>query len=366
MILSLSIVNIRRFASTFEIGCQNMTAKKPILPQTGFTLVELLVVIAIIGILVALLLPAVQAAREAARRSQCANNLKQVGLALHNYESSFGAYPPSMYWSGVPNDKTNDISAFSRLLPYLEQGGLFAYYTPTSTEDQTMVGGTPVMAVRVSAYFCPSDINDMAKLNTDGSLNSYPTTYGVNLGPWLVFDPTRQNTPQGSFYTNSRLRPADFTDGMSNTLLAMEVKTWSPYYSGSTTATATLPNLPGDICSLGGSAKMGPNPTDNKEHTEWGDGKCNQTGVTTTFTPNTPVLCIYNGLSYDVDFVGQTEGTSTTVAAYAAITSRSYHPGVVNAALMDGSVRTIPNSIDRMVWQSVSTRAGGEVTSLTP
>ena len=87
----------------------------------GFTLVELLVVIAIIGILVGLLLPAVQAAREAARRSQCANDLKQVNLALHNYESSFCAYPPAMYWSGILSDKTNDISVWSRLLPYLEQ-----------------------------------------------------------------------------------------------------------------------------------------------------------------------------------------------------------------------------------------------------
>ena len=247
-------------------------------PRHAFTLVELLVVIAIIGILVALLLPAVQAAREAVRRSQCANNLKQIGLALHNYESSQGAYPPSMFWSGVANDKTNDISAFSRLLPYLEQGSLFAGYNPSSTEDQTMADGTPIMAVRVAAYFCPSDINDMAKLNADGSLNSYPTTYGLNRGTWLVFDPTRQSTPQGAFYVNSRLRQADFTDGMSNTLMMMEVKSWSGYYSGATNATATLPNAPSDICGLGGSAKMGPNPTDNKEHTEWGDGKCNQTG----------------------------------------------------------------------------------------
>ncbi len=97
---------------------------RPLSHRAAFTLVELLVVIAIIGILIALLLPAVQAARESARRGQCLNNLKQVSLALQNYEGSFGAYPPSMFWSGNTADSTNDISVFARLLPYLEQGAL--------------------------------------------------------------------------------------------------------------------------------------------------------------------------------------------------------------------------------------------------
>jgi prepilin-type N-terminal cleavage/methylation domain-containing protein/prepilin-type processing-associated H-X9-DG protein len=333
--------------------------------RVGFTLVELLVVIAIIGILIGLLLPAVQSAREAARRSQCANNLKQLGLALHNYESSAGAYPPSMFWSGVLNDKTNDISVWSRLLPFIEQSALGAAYTGISTEDQKLPDGTPIMGLRIPVYICPSEINDMAKMNTDGTLNAYPGTYGVNLGPWMVFDPTRQTTPQGSFYVNSRLRPADFTDGMSNTLFAMEMKAWSPYYSGSTTATATQPVNPSDICGLGGTAKLGPNPTDNKGRTEWGDGKCNQTGVTTTFTPNTPVMCVYNGANYDVDFLGVTEASSTTAPTYAALTSRSYHAGLVNVALMDGSVRAVTNNVDRAIWQAASTRSGGEPTVLS-
>jgi prepilin-type N-terminal cleavage/methylation domain-containing protein len=332
----------------------------------GFTLVELLVVIAIIGILIGLLLPAVQSARESARRSQCANNLKQCALALHNYESSFGAYPPSMYWSGVLADKTNDISVWSRLLPYLEQSALSAGYTATSTEDQQLADGTPIMAVRIPAYMCPSELNDMAKLNADGSLNAYPGTYGVNLGPWMIFDPTQRTRPPGSFYVNSRLRAADFTDGLSNTLMAMEVKAWGSYFSGSTTATATPPNLPTDVCALGGTAKLGPNPTDNKEHTEWGDGKCNQTGATTTFTPNTQVMCTSSGSSYDVDFAGVTEASSATAPSYAAITSRSYHPGLVMVSLMDGSVRTVANGVDRAVWQGTSTRTGGEVGTLTP
>ncbi len=333
---------------------------------SGFTLVELLVVIAIIGILVALLLPAVQAAREAARRSQCSNNLKQIGLSLHNYESALTAYPPAMFWSGNTADSTNDISAFSRLLPYLEQANLGVNFTATSNEDQQMADGTPVQAVRVATFICPSEIRDEAKYNADGTLNSYPGTYGLNLGPWMIYDPTRKTTPVGSFYVNSQLRPADFVDGLSNTLMAMEVKAWGSYFSGSTTATATIPQNPSDICGLGGTPKLGPNPTDNKEHTEWGDGKCNQTGATTTFPPNTQVLCTSGGATYDVDFVTTSEGKSNTVPTFGAITSRSYHPGVVNVVLMDGSVRTVTSGIDKNIWQSVSTRSGGEVASLSP
>ncbi|HTQ39048.1 MAG TPA: DUF1559 domain-containing protein [Pirellulales bacterium] len=330
--------------------------------RIGFTLVELLVVIAIIGILISILLPAVQAAREAARRTQCKNNLKQCGLAVANYQLAKKVYPPSMNWSGVVGNSADDISAFARMLPYMEEGPLYGNYTATSTEDQTMPDGTPVMSIRIAAYICPSDLNDMMKMNTNGTPNSYPASYGINLGPWLVYDPTGQTKPPGSFYPNSRLMPANFSDGLSKTLLAAEVKMWSPYYSGGT-VTATLPTQTSDICGYGGSAKMGPNVTDNKEHTEWGDGKCQQTGFTTTFTPNTYVACTYNGAVYDVDYVNSAEGKSLTAPTYAAITSRSYHTGLVNAVYMDGSVHSVPDSIDITTWQALSTRAGGETVN---
>jgi prepilin-type N-terminal cleavage/methylation domain-containing protein len=329
--------------------------------QSGFTLVELLVVIAIIGILIAILLPAVQAAREAARRTQCKNNLKQIALATTNYQNGKKVYPPSMNWNGDITSSADDISAFARILPFIEEGGLAANYTTISTEDQTMPDGTPVMSIRIAAFICPSDTNgDMMKMNTNGTPNSYPGSYGINFGPWLVFDPTKQTTPSGSFYPNSRLKPANFSDGLSKTLMAAEVKMWSPYYSGGS-ATATMPTNTSSICVFGGStAKMGPNPTDNKEHTEWGDGKVQQTGFTTTFTPNTNVACTYNGAIYDVDYVGSGEGKSTTVATYAAVTARSYHSGLVNTVLMDGSVHSVSDGIDLTTWQALSTRAGGE------
>jgi prepilin-type N-terminal cleavage/methylation domain-containing protein/prepilin-type processing-associated H-X9-DG protein len=333
--------------------------------RRAFTLVELLIVIAIIGVLVALLLPAVQSAREAARRSSCVNNLKQTGVALHNYESSFKVYPPSMIWDGVVGDSTNDISALARLLPYLEEESLSANFNPASNEGQKMANGTPVQAVLIATFVCPSEVHEMVKTNSDGSLNAYPGCYGINMGPWLIFDPTLKTIPSGSFYPNSRLRAGQFTDGLSNTLMAAETKMWASYYSGSASATTTPPANPSDICALGGTAKMGPNVTDNKGHTEWGDGKCQQTGVTSTFPPNTPVMCTYNGAGYDVDFVTTSEGKSRTVSTYAAVTARSYHPGVVNAAMMDGSVRSIADGIDLTLWRALSTRAGSEVCDAT-
>ena len=328
--------------------------------KRAFTLVELLVVIAIIGLLIAILLPAVQAARESARRTQCQNNLKQIGLSLATYQTAKTVYPPSTIWNGVVGNSDNSISAFARLLPFIEQGPLFGNYTATSNEDQKMPDGTPVMSIKIASFICPSEINDMMKLNADGTPNSFPGNYAVNLGTWLIFDPTLATVPPGAFYPNSRLKPAHFTDGLSKTLAAAEVKMWAPYYSGSTTATSAIPSTPSDLCALGGSAKMGPNVTDNKAHTEWGDGKCQQTGFTSTFTPNTNVSCPFNGLPYDVDFVTTTEGKSTTVPTYASVTSRSYHSGLVNVCVMDGSVRSISNGIDVKTWQGLSTCAGGE------
>jgi prepilin-type N-terminal cleavage/methylation domain-containing protein len=334
--------------------------------RSAFTLVELLVVIAVIGVLVALLLPAVQAARESARRAQCLNNLKQMGIALANYESVWRCYPPSMFWNGAVGNNVDDYSAQTRLLVYLEQATIGSSFGGSSNEDQVLVNGLPAQGMRVPVYMCPSEINDVAKLNSNGSLNSYPTSYAINLGPWLVFDPSGATEPSGAFYPNSKLRASSFLDGLSNTLMAAEVKCWSPYYSGATALTAAPPLTPAAVCPLGasGTPKMGPSYTDNKEHTEWGDGKCFQTGMTATFAPNTPVTCSFNGAVYDVDLVGVTEGRSTTTPTYAAITARSYHPASVNAVLMDGSVRTVADGVDWMIWRAMSTRAGREAMQL--
>ncbi len=344
--------------------------------KRGFTLVELLVVIAIIGLLVALLLPAVQQAREAARRSQCSNNLKQCGLGMQNYEASRKVFPPSRYWNGDltktadatgQTTSTNDYSVLARILPFLDQETLAVYFNPLSTEDQTMPDGTPVMFQQVTTFVCPTEPNNQGKYNAGPPVtpNSWPSNYGVNLGTWLVFDPTGKTQSFGSFVVNTPFGPRVFTDGLSKTLMFSEIKMWQSVYTAGS-ATATLPTTTAAICSMGTTASAGQALTANTGHTEWGDSKVKQTGFTSTFTPNTVVSCTYSdGFTYDFDFVNQTEGQSATVPTYAAVTSRSYHPGAVNAAFMDGSVHAITSDIDPSVWQALSTRAGGETFDST-
>ena len=194
------------------------------------------------------MLPAIQAARESARRTQCTNNLKQIALAVHSYQAAISNYPSFSVWNGVAGNKTNDISLFARILPYIEESGLAGALGSSSNEDQVLSDGTPLQAKRIAVYICPDEINDMVKLNSDGTLNAYPGNYGGNLGPWMVFDPTGKQKPLGSFFVNSRLKPAHFTDGLSKTLLASEIKAWAPYFSGSTAATSTLPTSTSAIC----------------------------------------------------------------------------------------------------------------------
>jgi len=353
------------------------SARKP-----GFSLVELLVVIAIIGVLVALLLPAVQSARESARRSQCSNKLKQCGLGMLNFQSARNVFPPSRYWNGDltktadangQTTSTNDYSALARILPFLDEENLAVYFNPLSTEDQLMPDGTPVMFQQVTTFVCPTEPNNQGKYTTTvtpPTPNSWPSNYCVNLGTWLVFDPTGKTQSLGSFVVNTPMGPRVFTDGLSKTLMFSEVKMWTSGYSTAPSATATLPTTTATICALGASAtsiSAGQALTANSGHTEWGDSKVKQTGFTTTFTPNTAVNCVNSadGATYDFDFVSQTEGQSATLPTFAAVTSRSYHPNAVNVTFMDGSVHAINNDIDLFVWQALSTRAGNETFDST-
>ncbi len=316
----------------------------------GFTLVELLVVIAIIGILVALLLPAVQAAREAARRMSCSNNLKQMGLALHNYHDTFKQFPPS---AQLPVGATYDSwSMQARLLPFLEKANLgdlidWSY----DYKSQPVVTQT-----RVPTYLCPSEVQD--KERPDGALTHYPLNYGVNFGTWFIYNPLQRVGGNGLVHPNSRTRFASVTDGTSNTLAFGEVKAWTPYLrdgGNPNGPNALIPSVPTDVIALGGSFKT------NSGHTEWVDGRVHQTGFTGTFTPNTKLPFSSGGVDYDIDFNSYREGKSINQLTYAAVTSRSYHPGGVNAGLVDGSVRLFSETIDLAAWRALATRDGGEV-----
>jgi len=330
---------------------------KKIRANRAFTLVELLVVIAIIGILVGLLLPAVQAAREAARRMSCSNNLKQMGLALHNYHDTFGKFAPAgTYRKDVP---TGAWSVQARLLPQLEQANLQQLIDWRF--DYTSQGN--VSRTRVPTYVCPSEIKDEIRLDpkpTDAAFAHYPLSYTASMGEWFIFNPQNGAGGSGVFAPNGRTNFASVTDGTSNTIAFSEVKAWTPYLRDSGNPTALnlpTPILPNEVTGYGGSFKA------DSGHTEWVDARIHQTGFTTTFAPNTRVPFVSGGKTYDIDFNSSREGISLTAVTYAAVTSRSYHSGGVNVGLADGSVRFTSQSIELRIWRALGTRAGGEVVS---
>ncbi len=355
-----------------------MTTSAPPLPhrgRPGFTLIELLVVIAIIAVLIALLLPAVQSAREAARRIQCTNNLKQLGLAMHNYESSNGAFAPR----GIINWVTGYTSQWSptaRIAGYLDQGTL--YNAMNFTLEYSDPANSTVFGARLSALTCPSDPNGQTLYTDPGGDGTYAVSnYGWQAGDFFTYagiSSLAGTMPNGLFQFDRSTTIASVTDGTSNTLFASEVKSY--YYQarhcfpggsglppGLTVAVpAPAPNLmPGILQSIMGSCKFL-----QVCHVRWNDGGIYYGGVTTAVTPNAIVAftgSAKNGTFAAVDADVVTTDENDGGATFAAVTSRSYHPGGVNSLFADGSVHFIKSSINGLPWRALGTYNGGEVIS---
>ncbi|MCC7084249.1 MAG: DUF1559 domain-containing protein [Pirellulales bacterium] len=327
-------------------------------PARAFTLVELLVVIAIIGILVALLLPAIQAAREAARRMACQNKIRQVAVAAHNYENVYKGLPPALIYFGASDKRNSKWSAHARLLPFLEEENFESNINYTSDYETAQYGGGPIGADRVSTYICPSEQKDVVRMDDKGAAIHYPLNYGLNRGVWQTFDPTGMRHEEGAIEPNKATPLRQINDGTSKTLLAAEVKAFTPYFRDASISQSTPPVTPAEVCGLGGSFKT------DSGHTEWVDGRIHQTGFTTTFPPNSKVECIQNSQVFDVDWTSKREGTTDTDLTYSAVTARSYHASnVVNAAMVDGSVQVIGPDIEASVWRAMGTRSGGEAAA---
>ena len=319
--------------------------------RRAFTLIELLVVIAIIAILIALLLPAVQSAREAARRTQCKNNLKQIGLALHNYLEQFTVFPPSF---AVGAGDGGQWSLHARLLPFVEQVNLY----DLAELEQAYSEGSEIAITRVPIYLCPSETEDHARLDSMDVPIHYPTNYGFNGGTWKVFTHAGNLASgglagNGAFAPNASWNTSDFKDGTTVTIAFSERKAFTPYVrDGIDPANTDTP--PDDLSTLtAGDFKA------DTGHTEWVDGRVHQTGFTSVFPPNAETIVEGStGDSAVGDYTSCREAKTACAGepTYAAVTSRSWHDGIVHSLMMDGSVHSVGDSIDLELWRRLSQR----------
>jgi len=328
--------------------------------RDGFTLVELLVVIAIIGILIALLLPAVQAAREAARRSQCTNNLKQLGLALHNYHDTFKTFPRYNHLASVSG--ASDGYAYSvqiKIMPYIEQGSLYDEIKSISDDFyrnvNSPVDGT-VQGMRLSAFVCPSD-EPYPDTGRPGNCN-YPVCAGSNVG-WGI-GLVRQN---GVFRFRTATPIAAIYDGTSNTIMIGEHLTGdndNGTYRAETDVVRALawsanestyqgPIPASEVNTAGAACDASPSNHSSAAGLRWTRGMFAYTVFNTLAPPNWQYpACLYSSC-------GGSHGNCSGI--YPA---RSRHPGGVNHTLADASVRFISETVDLEVYHGLGSRNGKE------
>jgi prepilin-type N-terminal cleavage/methylation domain-containing protein/prepilin-type processing-associated H-X9-DG protein len=345
--------------------------------RRGFTLIELLVVIAIIGILIALLLPAVQKVREAANRAKCSNNLKQMGLAVHNYESTFATLPPGsgpLTAADLNGGPGSDLADDSRpsvqalILPYVEQSNKYNQFN----FNFEINGGSQNAAARaqdIPIYLCPSDPSEAAfseagSIGPDGRSNYFgnvgANAYSGNLDSATAglfnFESNQKVHDKAGVLISVRI--AEITDGTSNTAMFSEVRRgnfagsgqkvdiWDARYFGFSPPGDDL--VPPSSCDTRGSALR---YTGLKYYRDL----MTTSVYTHTRTPNSP-----GGDCIDLN-ARSGDGGAAFLAAH--IDARSYHPGGVNVGFADGSVRFFPNTVDPATWRALGTRSGGETAN---
>ena len=321
----------------------------------GFTLVEILVVVGAIGVLTSLLLPAVQSARQSAKQLACTNNLRQIGTALHNYESARGSFPPSFVTSREENlaGKGAAWSVHARLLPYIEQASSASLIRLDLDWHNQLGAGVPAQGL--SFYQCPSEPYRMARIR-DGRPYVSPTNYGFAMGTWLVYDPKDGSTGNAVFGVNQETRVASIERGLSRTMAVAEVKAYQSYVRNTDDPGSQVPSSSDFAKQFPGQLKLGMSIEQNTGHTVWPDGRVHHTGFTTTFAPQTVVTLDVAGKTYDIDFNSQQEGKSSDRPTYAAVTARSHHPGSVNTLRMDGSAHAVSDGIELAIWRTLGTR----------
>jgi prepilin-type N-terminal cleavage/methylation domain-containing protein len=312
--------------------------------RRGFTLIELLVVIAIIAVLVAILLPAVQQAREAARGSQCKNNLKQLGIAFHGYHETFGFFPPG---SGG-----NGYSPHARMLPYLDQAPLFNQIDFNYSASNALYNVGP-RALQIAVFRCPSDIDLLP--GTLGGRNNYWTNSGTGvlngLPSTVVGDPNYGlPMPNGPMFNSSRTRIADIPDGTTNTVLVSEKRTGDGSNGLSspdvdTFRPGTSPLTPDDVVRDCNAVDV---------------NDLSKQGVSNV---GAPWLQADNEVTYYYHSQPPNGRSCRFPPGRMAGTANSMHTGGVNSMLCDGSVRFVSSTIDLTTWRAVGTRAEKERVS---
>jgi prepilin-type N-terminal cleavage/methylation domain-containing protein/prepilin-type processing-associated H-X9-DG protein len=305
--------------------------------KKGFTLVELLVVIAIIGVLVALLLPAVQAAREAARRMNCGNNLKQMALAAHNYHDANKRFPPGILsnnpsaWPAFTAGKTDRISALFFLLNYFEENALSANYRGWEIGHHGMANhalSQQLLTSRIPVYNCPSEEQNVWK---PWDIAFAKISYGACFGAGTIRQVEANRELRGVFGLGWASRMKDVGDGTSKTLLFCEMVQTSSDQDGRAA-------LMEDILTYTVSSVTPNTSAPDVQH------------------PHSPNRC--------VSFPERNEPCVVSGDQKDVITaSRSRHPGGAHAALADGSVRLFTDEIDASVWRGLGTAAGNELVS---